>query len=321
MKVLLAVNNSNNPIETARYLADRFGKSPIELHLLSVISGQEIISKTMVNNSDHEAKLEKQALCHRETSTMLADFARHIRFTGKVKSISTYVEYGDPAEVMLSMCRQLQVDIVLLGAPKKHGFLTAFRLDGVTRRVMRWTECTVEMFRCCNSENVQQRILVPLRIEPGRQLTLPPIQHLALGTNCDIRLLGILPQVFEDNQVEANPAAMLIRIQETRDRWGFARSKLEELGKQLAGELPESTRVSQLLLQGNPVEVLAQSARELTPTHVVLDEKWVARKGHIFPDLSPMTVIMSMNCSVISLGQERKTGEQQQIYGSSGLAY
>jgi nucleotide-binding universal stress UspA family protein len=320
MKVLLAINEKNDPVATARYLADRFGNTRLDLHVLSVIDKPELLTTIGRGNSLLENELERQAAHNRAICSMVADFAKQLRFAIKPRSASTHVEYGDPAEVVLRFARQLQVDLLLLGAPKRHGLLTAFRLEGVTRRVLRWADCPVELFRPAETGQ-PQRILVPFRISADRNFTLPKLSHLAMEEHCELQLLGIMSPVFDENCTEANPAAVLLRMQEARDSWAYARSRLAELSANLARELPQSVQVKHLLLQGDPVRELSKAACQLQPSLVVLDEQWVNQKSHLFSGFTPMSLVMSVNCSVISLGNRRNPLESLQLTGVSGLAY
>ena len=319
MKVLLAINEYNDPVETARYLADRFGKSKLELHLLSVIDQPELVEIAEGCKPQLEMDLQRQAEHQQQISSMLDDYIKQLRFTIKPRTLSAHIKHGDPAEVVLNFARQLQADLLLLGAPRRQGLLTSFRLESVSRRALRWANCPVEIFRLGNKVK-RQRILVPLHIRPDGDFILPELRHLSFSANSEVLLLGIMPPVFEENCTETNPASLLLKIQETRDLLGYTKSRLAEVRTILAKELPESISLQQLLIKGDPITELKKTACQLRPSLVVLDTQWGNQKSHLFSNFTPISLAMLANCSVISLGSRQNPVRSLQLISVSKWA-
>jgi len=307
MRILLAVNETNDAVETARYLAHRFGQEKLEIDILSVIPGPELFRRVTGTDRASQHQIEKQQRLHEKVCSLVAGFENQIRFSAKVRSIRTYVEYGDAAEIILNFSRQLRSDLALIGIPSQQGMLTAFRVDGVTRRVLKWAECPVEMFRTSNYDTESNRILVPVRINTEGELDLPPLEKLSWSPGSHLHLMGVMPSFIEDNKMEVNQVALLLRMQEFRDRSGVAKARFSRLCEGLAQALPDEVKISHELEEGSLSEILSRKVKELTPSLVVMDEGWSSGvKGNLFSSLAPMALVLSMPCSVISLAQNKE---------------
>lgn len=320
MKILLAVNPGNDLPGVVNYLRRRFGGTTIDLDILTVLQPEGLgrwESTPLVPNTKTEMDN------HDRACSLVADYAQKITRHCETGNVRTYVEYGDAAEVILDFGRQQSSDVLVIGTPARKGLLTAFRMDGITRRLLKWSDCPVELCKPRGDDGEVFRILVPLYIGAAENFTLPDLAGHCWPAKSHLHFLGIMASAIDTGSCEANGASVLLRLQEGRDAQGRARARLSCLDRAVTRQLPGDVRASHDIAEGDPRDLAVRFTHKLRPDLVVLTPGW---EGDTVPSpfsaLAPVSLALSTPSSLLHL-VERKTVAQEVLPmgGSSGLAH
>ncbi len=188
MKLLLASDQTLDPALQASYLARRLGRQQAEIDVLTVIPGMEDGGDDAAASHGGVIGISEGAREYRQACAHVASLAAQLQQHG-FRNVRTHVEYGDPAEVILASSRQWRSQLLLIGSPRRRGLLTAFRLDGITRRLLRWADCAVELIRPQLVPAQPDTVLLPLTIDSIRHLPLQQLQSLPGLDGCRLHLL------------------------------------------------------------------------------------------------------------------------------------
>lgn len=303
MKVLLATNQRLDPALLARHLAGRFGRQNVEVDVLCVVPGFEELPDAADTTHGSVIGISEGARDYHQACAHVATLASQLQAHG-VRQVRTHVEYGDAAEVILESCRQWRSQLLLIGAPRRGGLLTAFRLDGVTRRLLRWADCPVELIRPDGGRTNPRHCVLPLSAAALRRVPLNALQQLPWQDGDQLLLLCALPPGLDDSRVEASPAAALLALQQGRDAQARARNQLGALQATLEIKLPARVQIRQELLEGSLAEVTVRHARTQQPGLILLNPACLAER-HPEPDPQPPTALaLSLPGSVLLLPDE-----------------
>jgi nucleotide-binding universal stress UspA family protein len=302
MKILLAVNETNDAVSTSHYLEQRFGRNQVEVDVLTVIQGSELLNNFDDGSPEGSVEAKQHAIAYDQACALVANVAGELRKSFGIKAVRTHVEYGDPAEVILATSRRWHSSLLLIGAPARRGLLTALRVEGVTRRLLKWADCPVEMLRTPSpAGSYAKKILVPIPVARPDSFILPPLAMLPWQPGSHLHVLGIMPETFDSNQIEANPAATLLAVQTSRDAWAKAKSRLARLCGELAAQLPEGVKLGHQLAEGTLREATVATSQEMDADLVVLGRNWLDSGNSRFAGLSPAALALSVSCSVLML--------------------
>ena len=296
MKVLLACKGNEDPARLAAYLVGRFDGSQIDIDVLSVIPGIEPqFVEEPVRLIAERGREYRQACAH------LAALAQELAVV-RPRSVRTHVEYGDPADVILAASRRWRSELLLAGAPRRRGLLTAFRIEGVTRRLLRWADCPLELLRADSRPAADEIVLLPLPLDAALRPPLPRLAGLPWRRGSRIHLLGILPAALGQEHAELSPAAVLLSLQHARDARTRASSLLADLRDQLAVQLLPGLEFTLELAEGEPRHIIVQRSRALQPGLLVLGHYCFGlNDASPFRSLPPAALTLSVDCPVLLL--------------------
>lgn len=299
MKVLLASDQRTDPTLLARHLAGRLEACTAELDVLTVIPGIEELGDQPEGNHGVIGIAEgahdyHQACAH--VATLAAQLHEH-----GFRHVRTHVEYGDPAEVILASSRTWHSQLLLIGAPRRRGLLTAFRLDGVTWRLLRWADCPVELIRPDAAQADPRSIILPLSAAALTRLPLAALQSLPWQDGDQLHLLCAMPPGFDETRAEASPAAALLALQQGRDACGRASSRLDAIRTELENLLPVRVKLTHEVVEGSLSEHTMRSARDLRPGLMVLNSSCLDEHSKRKHDEPPTALALSLPCSVLFL--------------------
>lgn len=301
MKILLASDQRTDPSLLASYLAGRLRGRPADIDVLTVISGSEELEADATNGGSNIIGISESGRDYRQACAHVATLASELQRAG-LRAVRTHVEYGDPADVILASSRQWRSDLLLIGTPRRRGLLTAFRLEGVTRRLLRWSDCPVELLRPDTQAMLDDVQLLPLPVDAAAQLPLQRLQSLPWHQGSRLHLLGVLPPGLDESRVEANPAATLLALQHARDAHTRAAAVLANLQTQLSALLPQGVQLTCDLAEGSLRELVVQRVEQLQPNLLLLSHTCFDGGGSpLFHSLSPTALALSVQCPVLSL--------------------
>lgn len=302
MKFLLACDQRSDPTLLAAYLASRLNgrNGDIDVDILTVIAGvEEASDDTDVNGN--VIGISETSRDYRSACAFVATIAQELKQLG-LKSVRTHVEYGDPADVILSSSRLWRSDLLLVGAPRRAGLLTAFRLEGVTRRLLRWSDCPVELLRPEAQAARDDLLLLPLPVDAAGRLPVPRLLGLPWRNGSRLHLVGVLPEPLDESLAEASPAAMLLALQNARDASTRAEAVMAGLQAQLAAVLPEGVHITHEVAEGQLHEVTVHRAGELKPSLLVLSQCSFEHAGASpLHAMSPAALALCVSASVLLL--------------------
>jgi nucleotide-binding universal stress UspA family protein len=314
MKFLLASDQRHDPALLASHLAGQIGAQAAEVDVLTVIPGVEDLPDSDSATQGSVIGISEGAGEYREACAHVATIASQLKQYG-IKQVRTHVEYGDPAEVILASSRLWRSQLLLVGAPRRRGLITGFRLDGVTRRLLRWADCPVALIRPDVGSTDSRELLLPLNMSSLRHFPLQQLKLLPWQEGARLHLLGVLPPSMDESRAEASPAAALLALQQGRDAMGRAEARLAALRTDLEARLPCKVAVSFDIEEGSLAELVMHRARQHTPGLIVLSAACLENQGN--DGLAPAALALSLPGSVLFL---QNTNSDALPEGSQGQA-
>lgn len=303
MKVLLASNARLDPALLASHLAGRFGRQAVEVDVLTVVPGIDAPADDAATGHGRIIGITEGPRDFHQACAHVATLAMQLQAQGLHK-VRTHVEYGDPAEVILAASRRWHSQLLLIGAPRRGGLLTAFRLDGVTRRLLRWADCPLELMRPDAGQSDLRRCVLPLAAAALLHVPLQTLQKLPWQDGDQLHLLCALPPGLDESRMEASPAAALLALQQGRDAAARARSRLAALQESLQESLPARVQLSHELGEGSLSALTVRHARARQPGLVLLHAACLTERQPE-PDPQPPTALaLSLPGSVLLLQDE-----------------
>ena len=307
MKLLIAVTQQMNIGYTVEYLGRRFSGNSLEIDLVHVLKPGHLFRLRQDGDGSEDEPSRELDLCH----AMLSVYAARIRALLSPRKVRTHILRGDPPGKILELARERGSDLILMGAPDREGLLSGFRLDAVTRRVLRWASCPVELIRP-TSRDMLRRVLIPVSLKDGVPDTgLPELQHANWAPGTHLHLLGIRPAVVDSSRCEASAAAVLLKLQDEVDASPSLRAWFEGVCDSLRSTIPEDVKVSYELTEGPLRETITESVQRLDPDLVILDQSLCrTRRSGVFSSLDAMSLVMALPCSV-SQWQDSTSGHRR----------
>lgn len=302
MRILLAVDQQSDPVALGNYLLHRIGPRPTDIEVITVIPGVEEPFTEKDEQCQPIVSIAEGSTDYRRSCALVAAVAAQLQASG-FASVRTHVEYGDPAEVLLDSSRQWRCDLVLLSAPRGKGRRTALQLDGVTRRLLHWSDSPVELMRPFTGDSVRRNtVLIPVPMHEIKRFPLHALQALPWWHGSRLHLLGIQPDSIDESRTEANPAALLLALQHARDAGAKARATLAACAKELDALCNGKLQVTHALVEGNLHQASTAALRLLQPQILVLSQAcFNPNPKALFSSLSPAALALSTPCSVLLL--------------------
>jgi len=301
MKILLAVTDKNDPRAMGAYLARRFAGKEVEFDVLTVLNAS---AETADENFIQDDMLDSSGMhgtYHQLGSTLVEVFASELQARLGTAMLRTHVEYGDAADVILACCDRWHSDLVLIEAPHRKGLLTAFRIDGVTRRIFAKARCPVELLRTNDTlATARFNVLIPVALEQLRYFPFAQLESLPWTQGCCIHLVGVIPPAFDESLVEASAAAVVKALQECSHYRLRALERLQKYAQELSRVLGEGIQIEHQVLEGSPRDVTGECASRLQASLIILaDSGDATRDTHSTP--SPVAIAMSTFAPVLLL--------------------
>lgn len=320
-RVLLAVDDRNDPRAVCAYLAERFRSQEIEVDVLNVLpaEAEEQDSREAVQGSLLESTLATGSH-HEWASSLVSSYYHELREKHGLLAVRSRVEYGDPAAVILACSKRWQSSVILIEAPRSKGLLTACRFGGVTRRLFAGAECPVELLRARPvGAAAAGKVLVPVPLELLAGFPFGELQNLPLEAGSSVHLLGVMPPPFDDSCLEASPAAVVKAMHEGRLFRERCEAQLERIRCQLADELGPGMSVQYEVVEGCAHECTAEAAFRLEAALVVMSTQagrglvrsWFSRLTPEAIALSSISPVMLLRAPVLAIAGEYGSGDAQ----------
>jgi nucleotide-binding universal stress UspA family protein len=302
MRILLAVDHQSDPVALGNYLLHRIGGRPADIEVITVIPG---IQEPFTDKDEPRRpiiSIGESSSGYRQRCALVAAIAAQLQASG-FASVRTHVEYGEPAEVLLESSRQWRCELVLLSAPRGKGRLTALQLDGVTRRLLNWSDSPVELMRPFTGDSVRRNtVLMPVPLHAIKRFPLHALQALPWWHGSRLHLLGIQPESIDTSRAEANPAALLLALQHARDAGAKAKTTLAACAKELDAACDGKLQITHGMVEGNLHQASAAAIRSLQPQVLVLSQACFDQNPKaLFGGLTPAALALSAPCSVLLL--------------------
>ncbi len=302
MRILLAADQQCDPVALGNYLLHRIGKRPADIEVITVIPGVELSFTKKDEQRRPIISISEGSTDYQRGCALVAAIAAQLQASG-FASVRTHVEYGDPAEILLESSRQWRCDLVLISAPRGKGRLTAVQLDGVTRRLLHWSESPVELMRAFTGDSMRRNtVLMPVPLHAIKRFPLHALQALPWWHGSRLHLLGIQPESIDASRTEANPAALLLALQHARDAGAKAKTTLAACAKELDTACNGKLRITHGMVEGNLHQASAAAIRSLQPQVLVLSQACFDQNPKtLFSGLTPAALALSAPCSVLLL--------------------
>lgn len=143
MKILLAIDDSNDSEAAAKALLEQTSPKDAEVQVLHVVDlPPHLLSPEMGVYERQLDEIERKQT--EEAEALVQRTAAQLRQRGF--SVSTAVELGDPRAQIVDVARRWGADMILLGCHGRKG-LERFLLGSVSQGVARHAPCTVEIVR------------------------------------------------------------------------------------------------------------------------------------------------------------------------------
>jgi nucleotide-binding universal stress UspA family protein len=127
--------NSTLAIETA---LDSFGTKAETITMLTVFEG------TQVNNTDFSVNNEVDSMIEKASRDELENYRR--RYSERHQDIRTVATKGNPASRIISMAKELDADLIVMGSQGRNSLARAF-FGGTTYQVSRKAHCSILVVR------------------------------------------------------------------------------------------------------------------------------------------------------------------------------
>jgi len=301
MKILLAVSEKNDPRAVSAYLARRFGRHDVELDVLTVLPASAEAEDAGYAQGDALASSQVLGTHHQKASFLVNVFAAELQARVDSARMRTHVEYGDPADVILACSKRWHSELVLIEAPHRKGLLTAFRLDGVTRRLFAQATCPVELLRTNHSmPTAGCSVLIPVGLAQLDNFPFAQLQGLPWAKGSCIHLLGVVPAPYDESRFEANAAAVVRAMHVCSLYKQRAEERLAKVAKDLTELLGRDITVKHEVVDGSPRDVIEETAAKMQPALIVLADTDGSARRMPAP-ASPVTIAMSNHVPVLLL--------------------
>jgi nucleotide-binding universal stress UspA family protein len=302
MRILLAVGEKNDPAAFSGYLAGRFDGAAVEVDVLSVVE---------------ERTTAKRA-------TVGASVASELSEIHEFRRVRLHTRTGSAVEEIVAASEQWRSALVLLGAPRPRGLLTAFGSGSVARDVAARARCAVELVRAPGSTvgGHGNRVLAVVDVErldefPFEELQFQSSPWKGAGA---LRVVGVARGVLEPSAAEASPAAMLRSLERGEQDRAWAEARLGRVCRALAEIWGGRVAVDYRFVEGKTRDVALASAAQFRASLLVLDTP--ATDGALrgwFSRLSPAALTMAAPCSVLLLRAASRNEAHETASGAQPL--
>jgi len=302
MKVLLAINELTDLQGAARYCARRFADRDTEIDVLTVLTRDTSGGDAGVTHSN-VAELPNHGRRFEEADAMVAALVTELQEQQGFSAVCGHVRFGEPAEAILAARERFHSSLILIEAPQRQGLLTAFRLDGVTRRLLGRAKCPVELVRPdALADSQPLKVLVSVGMDQLDQFPFERLTTLSLAADSQLSLVGVIPPAVPEHNLEIGAAAAVRALQAASHKRILAEARLDKVCEALVQALPAGVSVDCQVLEGSTREVTVDAARRAQASLLVIASASSdgALRG-LFSTLSPAAIAMSADCSVLLL--------------------
>ena len=267
MKILLALDGSSYSDMATRTLKAFRLPPQTEVTVMTVVPEHTFLGGITLDVLRGGSSVRKETQ-QQKAAELLQSPTETLSASGlKVESL---VRWGNPAEEILSLAHEEQVDLVVIGA-KGTGDPERFPLGSVSQKVMKYADCSVLLAR----EKTAKFRRVLLAMDGSRDsdavatllldLPLPQQSEIILLTAVQAHIAAL--SRISSISLEANQK-ILKEIQANEER--EARKLLSKTKKQFQDKGYE---VSSLVPKGEPAEEILASANTLYPDLIALGAK------------------------------------------------
>lgn len=271
MKILLATDGSDCARAAVDFLLGFPFPGDSSITLLAVIDERTLKHFHLATDDDeqHPALQEAEQTLREDSEKHLAGELRRLQAAGRAGS--TEIRSGNPAEEIITLAKELQADLIMVGSHGSGG-LGDFLLGHVSDRLLQYAPCSVLITRAASGASAVAPAAAetsePWRVLLAYDNSVPAQQALAL--------CAALPF---DSQAEINVVSVMPMVtafrQDIRQRmnalWQQKKHAVQAALDQAAGRLSKSTpNVQAHLREGTDVakEILDTAAE--TGTNLIM---------------------------------------------------
>jgi len=296
VKILLAVDGSHYSEITVKVLKTLSLPGTTEVTMMTVVPDYVFlgnITLPILSSTVTDRKQVRKAQ-ERKANKILRDIGKELESTEL--SINPVVRWGKPAEQIVNEVRNIQADLVIIGA-KGMTDSPQFSMGSVAQKVTKYSNADVLLVRE-GSPNLKRVILATdgsryshAAVQSLLGLPLPRQAHVFLVTVIQSCMAALIKTPTLD--LEAN-RQILEELQKREE--DTARSLLEntEINFRKKGY-----RVSSLILRGEPAEEMLKAAESISPELIVVGAKGLTGiKAFLLGSVSQRVARYS-HCSVL----------------------
>jgi len=301
MKILLAIDERNDPRAVSAYLVERFGHGELEVEILTVVAEPALgaVAADPDQVVSHNLLRER---ARRNAVGVVSAVATELREKHALAEVRTHVEFGDPARCILTASERLQADLLLIESRQPSSVLSRLRLTSVTRRVIAAAPCSVELIKPYGAvPRSLFNVLVP--VAPTSDLTQFPMTFLTQlpwqqGTR--IQLLALLPSAHEEDRLEQSAPRVLQIMQAARAARSRAEVVLGDIRSALENEFGAGIEIVYEATEANGRNGIIDAATQLRASLIVMSaEPTGSIAGLLAGSSTAMGVALSAPCSVL----------------------
>ncbi|MDY6949662.1 MAG: universal stress protein [Pseudomonadota bacterium] len=303
MKLLLAIDRDSDPRIVAAYVAERFGRQGVAIDVVTAIPDTDGASAHTRHMADVLPFPRRRCAHYCAAEELVAVLAAELRHKQGFRQVRSHVEYGDAGSAIVAACLRLNPDLLLMEAPRSRGLLTAFSLDGVTRRVVARVSCPVELLRPhAATPRSLFNVLVPIPMMQPPEFPMKQLQALPWPRGSRLHLMGLLDGIFDDSRSEANPATVALELRREQSARRRARARLEAAARELQAALPPDVEVVYDVADGVSSKTIVEAARRNCASLIALPGVATDRSFRgLISGVSPGAVALAATCSVLLL--------------------
>lgn len=284
MKYLLAVDGSDQSVDATRAFE---GLSPAEsLKVLHVVNVPGIPYPAMGANVAKDLAMTVEKAMKEEGERVLDQAVSLLPLHSG--SVSKQLEMGTPAESILKMVQEEQVDLVVMGA-RGLGRIREQIFGSVSQRVMTHAPCSILLVK--QPVRTIKNLLVPIDHQEDADAILKFFKKVPFRDPCSVTVMHVLPLVDP-----VWPVGAMIPQEFRKEMVSYAEKftqvlciELERLGHQAKG----------LAIEGAPSVTIGEEIRKTKPDLLVMRPQSRSAVGRFFLGSVSHSVVHQTECSIL----------------------
>jgi nucleotide-binding universal stress UspA family protein len=299
MKILLAVDEHNDPRAVSAYLVERFGHSDCEVEILTVVADQALDHHTANRDQIVSHDLQRER-ARRSAAGVVAAVAAELRERHALTAVRTHIEFGDPANCIVAGSARLHVDLLLLESRRRGGVLARLRLSSVTRRVLAAASCSVELIKPYGAiPRSLFNVLVPVSSTDPARFPLAFLPQVPWQAGTRITLLALLPPTHEEARLEQSAPRVLQTMQEARAARSRAEVMLADLCSALENKLGTAVEIECETTENKGRSGIIEAATRLRASLIVMSAPPTGAIAGLLTGSTATSVALRAPCSVL----------------------